>query len=96
MTFKKLYKIIEERKNTMPKNSHVASLFTDGKDRILQKVGEEAIEVVLAAKGKSKKRTIEEMADLWFHCLVLLKELNIKPSDIFAELGSRHRKQKKI
>ncbi len=89
MTLEELYKIIEDRKENMPDDSYVASLFRDGKDRIVQKIGEEATEVVIAAKNEGKERLIAEMADLWFHTLVLLVKFNIKPSDIFKELEKR-------
>lgn len=96
MNLEQLYKIIQDRKKQMPKNSYTASLFQEGKDRIIQKVGEEAVEVViaaaksdLAAKNESKKEIISEMADLWFHCLVLLTSLGITPTDIFEELEKR-------
>lgn len=73
----------------MPKNSYTASLFQKGKDQIIQKVGEEAVEVVVAAKNESKKEIISEMADLWFHCLVLMASLGITTTDIFQELEKR-------
>ena len=91
MTLKDLYKIIEDRKRLNPDSSYVASLFRAGKSRIIQKVGEEAIEVVLAAKGKSKKRLISEIADLWFHSLVLLASFNISLSDLELELDKRNK-----
>lgn len=91
MTLEELFTIIKERQKNMPKNSYTASLFNSGKDRILQKVGEEAIEVIIATKGKSKKRIIEEMADLWFHCLVLLVYLDVSFSEILKELENRQK-----
>lgn len=89
MNLEQLYKIIASRKKTMPKNSYTASLFQKGKDQIIQKVGEEAVEVVVAAKNESKKEIISEMADLWFHCLVLMASLGITTTDIFQELEKR-------
>jgi phosphoribosyl-ATP pyrophosphohydrolase len=89
MTLEELYKIIQERKTSKPDESYVASLFKDGTDRIVQKVGEEAIEVVIAAKSESKEQIISEIADLWFHTLVLLSNLEIKPSEILEELEKR-------
>lgn len=77
----------------LPKDSYTASLFKEGRDKIIQKVGEEAVEVVVAAKGKSKKRVIEELADLLFHSLILLSYLGIKPKEILEELGRRNKKQ---
>ena len=66
-----LYKIIKKRIKEMPANSTVATLVKKGEDRVIQKVGEEAIEVIVAAKGTSKKRIIEEMADLYFMTIIL-------------------------
>lgn len=89
MTFEELYQIIQDRKKNMPENSYVASIFKDGNDRIIQKVGEEATEVIIAAKNESKELIISEIADLWFHTLVLLCNLGIKPFEIFQELEKR-------
>lgn len=89
MTLEELYKIIEERKEKMPKDSYVALLFREGKDKIIQKVGEESTEVVIAAKNESKKRIVSEVSDLIFHILVLLSACNIKPQDVFQELERR-------
>ncbi len=94
MTIDELYKIIEERKKNLPKNSYTASLFKQGQDKILDKIEEEAKEIVNAAKNESKQRVIEEVADLWFHLLVLLSVLNIPPSKIFEELQKRHNNKK--
>lgn len=89
MTLEELFTIIKERQKTMPKNSYTASLFREGKDRILQKVGEEAVEVIIAGKNGSKKEIISEMADLWFHMLVMLVYLDIPISKILQELEKR-------
>ena len=75
----------------MPKDSYVASLFRGSNDRIIQKVGEEAVEVVIASKNSDKKRLIEETADLWFHILVLLASKNISLDKIFEELEKRQK-----
>jgi len=91
MTLDELYLIIDERKKKMAPHSYVASLFAEGGDRIIQKVGEEATEVVIAAKGNSKDRIVSEVADLLFHLLVLLSFLNINLGDILAELDKRHK-----
>ncbi len=93
MTLEELYKIIEDRKKNMPKESYVASLFRDGKDRIIQKVGEEATEVIIAAKNDSKERLIEEIADLWFHSLILLFASNITIDEISEEFKKRNEKR---
>lgn len=91
MTLEKLYSLIEKRKRDLPKNSYTTSLFAGGLDRIIQKVGEEAVEVVVAAKGKSRQRVIEEFADLLFHSLILLSYLGIKPKEILDELEKRNK-----
>ncbi len=90
MNIKNLYKIINDRKLKMPKDSYVASQFRLGKDRIIQKVGEEATEVVIAAKNKNKKRIIFEVSDLLFHLLILLTLTNITLTDIEKELEDRN------
>jgi len=89
MTLEELYQIIQNRKQTKSENSYVASLFKKGKDRIIQKVGEEATEVVIAAKNRRKKEIISEVADLLFHVLIMLASLDIQPKDIFDELERR-------
>lgn len=91
MTIDRLYKIIECRKKKMPDNSYTTSLFKEGTDRVIQKVGEEATEVIIAAKNEGKKRIISEVADLIFHLLVMLSLFNITPSDILKELGQRRK-----
>lgn len=90
MTLDELYTIIKDRQKNMPEKSYVASLFREGKDRIVQKVGEEATEVVIAAKNEEKKRIIEESSDLIFHLLVLLAAYDITPDEILKELQKRH------
>ncbi|MBF0184113.1 MAG: phosphoribosyl-ATP diphosphatase [Magnetococcales bacterium] len=72
-----------------PSHSYVARLLQAGEDRILQKIGEEAIETLLAAKSASPQALIHEMADLWFHCLLLLSLHNLSAEDILAELTRR-------
>jgi len=88
MTIDKLFKIIKDRQKKMPEGSYVTSFFKAGQDRIIQKVGEEATEVVIAAKNK--KRIIYEVADLLFHILILLAFFNIELSDVEKELERRH------
>ena len=83
-----LEKIINDRKNSKEK-SYTAELLSQGTDRISQKVGEEAIEVVIASNNKEKKQVIYESADLIFHLLVLWKKLGIKNNDIAKELLRR-------
>lgn len=78
----------------MPKNSYLASLFRKGKDSILQKVGEEVIEVVISAKSNNKKALIREITDLWFHLLVLMAYYNIEIKNVAEELKIRRKKKK--
>ena len=92
MTLEELYKIIEDRKKTMPKDSYVASLIASGNDRVIQKVGEEATEVVIAAKNEEKERIVAEVADLLFHTLILLANNDIKPDEVLEELERRNKK----
>ncbi|MBI3366461.1 phosphoribosyl-ATP diphosphatase [Candidatus Roizmanbacteria bacterium] len=92
MTIDELYKIIQDRKLKMPKNSYITSLLKAGKDRIIQKVGEEATELIIAAKNEGKKGIISEVVDLWFHVLVMMTVFNISPKDIEDELNKRGRK----
>ncbi len=72
-----------------PDSSYVASIVQRGEDKILRKIGEEAIEVVLAAKGQDRVALVHELTDLWFHCLVLMAEKEISLADINDELESR-------
>lgn len=90
MNIKNLYKIIKDRQQKLPEGSYVASLFKGGQDRIIQKVGEEATEVVIAAKNKNKKKIISEVSDLIFHLLILLVYTGISISDIEKELENRN------
>ena len=80
---------IEARKRADPQASYVASLLGAGDDRILKKIGEEATETVLAAKDGDKIHLIAEVADLWFHCLVLLARHGLGPNDVLKELARR-------
>ncbi len=86
----KLFEIIEERKANPTEKSYTASLFADGEDRILQKVGEEATEVIIAAKGQGDQRVIEEVSDLFYHTLVLLSAKGLSLNDVEEELRKRH------
>jgi len=85
----RLYAILQERKKASPESSYVASLYAKGKDAILKKVGEEATEVLLAAKNGDRKNLIHELADLRFHNLVLMAHEEILPEEIDRELASR-------
>jgi len=85
-----LFDIIEDRKRNPTESSYTASLFAQGEDKMLQKVGEEAVEVILAAKGQGDQRVIEEVADLFYHTLVLLSAKDLTLADVEAELRQRH------
>jgi phosphoribosyl-ATP pyrophosphohydrolase len=85
----KLAETLESRKNAAPDSSYVASLYDKGLDEILKKIGEEATEVVIAAKSGEKTAIIHETADLWFHTLVMLAQQGLGPDDILLELGRR-------
>jgi len=84
-----LAQTLESRKNADPDSSYVASLYDKGLDEILKKIGEEATEVVIAAKSGEKTAIIHETADLWFHTLVMLAQQGLSPDDILSELGRR-------
>jgi phosphoribosyl-ATP pyrophosphohydrolase/phosphoribosyl-AMP cyclohydrolase len=88
-----LSKLIKERKIKLPNNSYTTSLFKRGSDRIIQKVGEEAIETVIAAKNKNKNEIINETSDLIFHLLVMLADQEIEFSEIVANLKVRNKKK---
>jgi phosphoribosyl-ATP pyrophosphohydrolase len=81
--------VLEDRKAQDPKQSYVASLYAKGLDGILKKIGEEATETVIAAKGGDPSQIIYEMADLWFHCLVLLAQQGLTPDQVLDELKRR-------
>lgn len=81
--------VLEQRKKADPDKSYTAKLFAEGKDSILKKVGEEATEVVIASKSGEIDAIIHEIADLWFHTLVLLKYHELDAADILKELESR-------
>jgi phosphoribosyl-ATP pyrophosphohydrolase len=80
---------IAARAGASPESSYVAKLFAKGEDAILKKIGEEATETVMAAKDGDKLRLTAEIADLWFHCLVLLASRGLGPQDVLAELERR-------
>jgi phosphoribosyl-ATP pyrophosphohydrolase len=80
---------IAARRGADPSTSYVAALFAKGDDAILKKIGEEATEAVMAAKDGDRLRIAAEIADLWFHCLVLLACHGLGPADVRAELERR-------
>ena len=89
-----LAKVLEERKNASPEDSYVSSLHHKGLNKILEKVGEEATETILAAKDSSisekhKQDLVSETADLWFHIMVMLSHVELGPEDVLNELKGR-------
>lgn len=86
---RRLTEMLEARKQASPDSSYVAKLFSKGEDAILKKVGEEATEVILAAKGGDKSHLVYETADLWFHCMVLLAKNGLSADDVLNELARR-------
>ena len=88
-----VFETIRERQRLLPEGSYVTHLLQGGVDRTARKVGEEAIEVVLAAKNEATNELTAEVADLWFHCLVLLAQSGCTPADIYQELAERHGKR---
>lgn len=80
---------LEARKGAGPETSYTASLYHKGLDAILKKIGEEAAETIIAAKGGDEGQLVHEMADLWFHCLVLLSQQGLGPQAILEELARR-------
>lgn len=85
----RLAETLEARKHADSQSSYVARLYTQGLDSILKKIGEEATEVVIAAKGDNKEKLVYELADLWFHTLVLLAQQGLHPEDVLNELARR-------
>jgi phosphoribosyl-ATP pyrophosphohydrolase len=85
----RLADVIDGRRGADPATSYVAKLFSQAPDGVLRKVGEEATELVLAAKGWDPARIVSEAADLWFHCLVLLSQHGLRPEAVLAELERR-------
>jgi phosphoribosyl-ATP pyrophosphohydrolase len=88
-TLTQLAEVLEQRKTQAADKSYVASLYSKGLDTILKKIGEEATETVIAAKGGDKQQIVYEMADLWFHCMVLLAQQELHPDDVLSELQRR-------
>jgi phosphoribosyl-ATP pyrophosphohydrolase len=81
--------ILEQRKGAAPESSYVASLYDKGLDAILKKVGEEATETVMAAKDGDAEKLVYEVADLWFHTMVLLADQGLSADDVLKELARR-------
>lgn len=85
-----LFSIIEDRKANPKTGSYTNQLMAGGEDMILQKVGEEAVEVLLAAKGQGSERLIAEIADLFYHTLVLISARGLSLAQVEEELARRH------
>lgn len=85
----RLMETIAARKSAAAENSYIAKLFSKGEDAILKKVGEEATEVLLAAKSGDNQHLVYETADLWFHCMVLLAQHGLTADDVLNELARR-------
>ena len=88
-TLARLAAVIDQRRTGDPDKSYVARLFAKGHDAILKKVGEEATEVVMAAKDGDRDRIVAEVADLWFHSMIALAAFDLRPADVLAELQRR-------
>jgi phosphoribosyl-ATP pyrophosphohydrolase len=86
---RELAEVLEQRKSAEAGSSYVASLYDKGLGAILKKVGEEATETVMAAKDGEKDKLVYEIADLWFHTMVLLANEDLKPDDVLQELARR-------
>lgn len=85
----RLYATLQERKKADPAASYVARLYREGLDAILKKIGEEATETVIAAKNPDRAALVHELADLWFHSLVLMAAKDLPLSELTAELARR-------
>jgi phosphoribosyl-ATP pyrophosphohydrolase len=88
-TLQNLAEILEQRKNAKADESYVASLYESGLEKILTKISEEADETIDAAREESAEHLIHEVADLWFHCMVLLAQKNLSHKDVLKELNRR-------
>ncbi|MBR4439497.1 MAG: bifunctional phosphoribosyl-AMP cyclohydrolase/phosphoribosyl-ATP diphosphatase HisIE [Clostridia bacterium] len=91
-----LMELIKGRKTEKKEGSYTSYLFEKGIDKILKKIGEEATEVIVAGKGGDKAETIYEIADLYYHVMVLMAEMGISNDDVMRELASRHVIDKKV
>ena len=89
-TIEGLYDLLAGRKRDLPEGSYTTYLFQKGLDKILKKVGEECTEVIIAAKSDDKRETVYEIADLMYHVMVLMNQMDISVEEIHRELASRH------
>ena len=90
--FTELYKVIEDRRANPQEGSYTCYLFDKGMDKILKKVGEECAETIIAAKNGKKEETVGEIADLFYHVLVMMVNEGIPLTDVTAELDRRSQK----
>ena len=88
-TLQRLAEVIATRRQGDPDKSYVARLFHKGTDAILKKVGEEATETVMACKDGDTQKIVYEVADLWFHTMIVLAQFGLRPADVLAELERR-------
>ena len=88
-TLQQLTEILEKRKTANTEESYVASLYAAGLEKILGKIHEEALEVIEAAREENDEHLTHEVADLWFHCMVLLADKNLSYEDVLTELDKR-------
>ncbi|MBR5452261.1 MAG: bifunctional phosphoribosyl-AMP cyclohydrolase/phosphoribosyl-ATP diphosphatase HisIE [Clostridia bacterium] len=89
-TVEGLYELLAGRKRDLPEGSYTTYLFQKGLDKILKKVGEECTEVIIAAKSDDKRETVYEIADLMYHVMVLMNQMDISVEEVHRELASRH------
>jgi phosphoribosyl-ATP pyrophosphohydrolase/phosphoribosyl-AMP cyclohydrolase len=94
-TLQQLYALVEERRKKRPAGSYTTKLFEDGIDKIVKKLGEEAVETVIAAKNDSSERIVEETSDLLYHLMVTLVAKGVTLEEIKTELVKRHRSGRK-
>jgi phosphoribosyl-ATP pyrophosphohydrolase len=85
----RVFEVIKDRQANPREGSYTNRLLEAGEDEILKKIGEESIEVIIAAKGQGDERLASELADLAYHCLVLLAQRELSPDDVAAELERR-------
>jgi phosphoribosyl-AMP cyclohydrolase / phosphoribosyl-ATP pyrophosphohydrolase len=90
-----LWEIVQRRVRERPADSYTVKLLDQGTDRVVRKIGEEAAEVIIAAKNRSGEELAAEMADLWFHSLLVLQDAGISPDEVFATLAGRHAPREK-
>lgn len=88
---RELFDVIQQRLAERPEGSYIAKLAAGGLDRMVKKIGEEATEVVIAAKNRDRDELTRETADLWFHSYLLLAEAGVTPEEVWAELAKRRR-----